>query len=127
MKKLLLLFILLFISFAQANYYKVLKITDGDTFYIDFNSNNKIDHNERVRVNGIDAFEVKLSKNLEYQAKNFNLTNYEALRLGYLAKVFAEEKLLNKLVKIEYSTLKRNDKYNRPWFLFITIASMLIA
>ena len=68
--KLLLLFICLF-SFVLTpvcaktdGYYKVLKVVDGDTMYVDFNADEEIQKNEKVRINGIDAFEVRKSEEI---------------------------------------------------------------
>lgn len=91
----------------------MLKVIDGDTVYIDFNSSGTIESNEKVRLNGIDAFELKKSATLTRQAKRNQISEEEALKLGYLGKKFAEQKLLNKKVKVEFSGEKRTDKYNR--------------
>jgi len=109
----ILVFLICSLSVNAASYYKVLKVLDGDTFIIDFNSNGIIDSNERVRVNGIDAFEIKINNSLKKQAGKFNITTLQALKLGYLGKTFAEKNLLNKYVKVEYSAKSRKDYYGR--------------
>ena len=68
---------------SKENEYKVIKVIDGDTVYIDFNNNNISEQNEKVRINGIDTFETKPSIFLDYQIQNHNLTKEEALGLGY--------------------------------------------
>ena len=98
----------------ETNVYKVIRVIDGDTLYIDFNNNGKYDKGEKVRINGIDAFETKNSTRLQKQAKQYNLTEIEALSLGYLGKEFAKKNLLNKYVKVEYSAKTKVDRYNRP-------------
>ena len=98
---------------AQATCYKVLRVLDGDTFIVDFNSNGVADSDERVRLNGIDTFEVKNSSILRKQAEKFNITIEQALKLGYLGKKFAEDNLLNKDVKVEYSGRSNHDYYGR--------------
>lgn len=101
---LLLLFSVNFVSAKNsADYYKIIKIIDGDTFYIDFNNDGFPQKEEKVRINGIDAFEVKPSEYSDYQAKEFNLTKGEVLGLGYLGKEFAKKNLLNKYVRAEYT------------------------
>ena len=118
MKKFILC-ILLIITFlvcplsVNADTYKVLRVLDGDTFFIDFNSNGIMDSNERVRVNGIDAFEVKINATLNKQAEKSGITTEQALKLGYLGKEFAEKHLLNKNVEIEYSGRSNHDYYGR--------------
>lgn len=87
--------------------YRVIKVIDGDTVYIDFNKDGFHQKEEKVRLNGIDTFEVKPSKFLEYQMKSMNLSQEEALGLGYLGKEFAKKHLLNKYVRVEYSGDKK--------------------
>ena len=117
--KIVLIFLLSLICFNVSRiastdyYYKVLKVLDGDKFYIDFNSSGTIESNERVRVNGIDAFEIKMNETLQSQAKNIGISYEEALRLGYLGKKYAEKTLLNKKVKISYTAKERTDRYGR--------------
>lgn len=83
--------------------YKVIKVIDGDTLFLDFNKDGIPQQEEKVRLNGIDTFEVKPSVFLEWQMKEFNLTQSEVLGLGYLGKEFAKKNLLNKYVKAEYT------------------------
>lgn len=99
--------------YANTNCYKVIKVIDGDTFYIDFNNNGIADKDERVRINGIDTFETKPSVYLDWQMKKFNLTQEEALGLGYLGKEFAKKELLNKYVRAEYTSDRKYDTNNR--------------
>lgn len=88
---------------AEENTYKVLRVIDGDTVYLDFNKDGKVQKDERVRLNGIDTFEVKPSPGLEWQMKTYNLSENEALGLAYLAKEFAKERLSGKEVRAIYS------------------------
>ena len=91
-------------SFAYENgTYKVIKVIDGDTLFLDFNNDEIPQQEEKVRINGIDTFEVKPSLFLEWQMKEFNLTQSEALGMGYFGKEFAKKNLLNKYVKAQYS------------------------
>lgn len=91
------------VNATEANTFKVIKIIDGDTLYLDFNKDGIPQREEKVRINGIDTFEVKPSVFLEWQMKEFNLTQWEALGLGYFGKEFAKKNLLNKYVKAEYT------------------------
>lgn len=93
--------------------YKVIKVVDGDTLYIDFNKNNKAEKSERVRLNGIDCFETRLNNNLNWQMKKYNLSKEDALKLGYMGKIFAKKELLEKEVIVKYSADEKTDKYNR--------------
>ncbi len=108
------LVVLLSVTSSYATEYRVLKVLDGDTVFVDFNGNHKAESEERVRVNGIDAFETKLNPTLKRQAKNNGITVDEALKLGYLGKQFAMNNLLHKKVQVVYSAEIPADKYNRP-------------
>ena len=102
------------VNASDSKLFKVIKIIDGDTLYVDFNNNNVIEKNERVRLNGIDAFEIRLSERFEFQAKKYDFSNKEVLFLGYLGRKFAQKELLNKKVYIKYSAKDKVDIYNRP-------------
>lgn len=93
--------------------YKVIKVIDGDTVYIDFNNNGIADSDERVRINGIDTFETKPSVYLDWQMKKYNLTKEESLGLGYLGKEFAKKELLNKYIIAKYTSDRKFDANKR--------------
>ena len=119
MKKEIIIFLLfifgLSINVATAGIisHKVIQVIDGDTVYIDFNDNGIPEQDEKVRINGIDTFETKLNDGLDWQMKLYNLTQDEALGLGYYGKEFAKKELLNKYVKAEYTAEEKFDKNNR--------------
>ena len=98
---------------AELEIHKVIKVIDGDTVYVDFNDNGIAEQDEKVRINGVDTFETKPSVFLDYQMKNYELTQKEALGLGYLGKEFAKKELLNKSVRAEYTAERQFDKNNR--------------
>ena len=83
--------------------YHVIKVIDGDTVYVDFNKDGFPQKEEKVRLNGIDTFEIKPSPFLDYQMKALALSQEEALGLGYLGKEFAKKHLLNKYVHVKYT------------------------
>ena len=116
--RILLIFFLCFslcskIFAAEGKFYKVIKITDGDTCYIDFNFNGFPDADERVRINGIDTMETKLNERLYWQALKYNLTKKEVLGAGFLATEFAQKNLQGKNVHVIFSADKNLDIYNR--------------
>ena len=98
---------------AEPETHKVIKVIDGDTVYVDFNDNGIAEQDEKVRINGVDTFETKPSVFLDYQMKNYELTQKEALGLGYFGKEFAKKELLNKSVRAEYTAERQFDKNNR--------------
>nr|DAU52929.1 MAG TPA: hypothetical protein [Caudoviricetes sp.] len=93
--------------------YKILKVYDGDTFDIDFNGDGIAQTDERVRVNGIDTFASKPNEEMNRQMSMYNMNKIEVLTLGFLAKKFAKEKLLNKYVYVVNSAERERDIYNR--------------
>ncbi|MCD7879934.1 MAG: thermonuclease family protein [Candidatus Gastranaerophilales bacterium] len=111
----ILLFLSLFFStaYADTETYKVIKVTDGDTIYVDFNGDGFTQKEEKVRLNGIDTFETKINSNLYYQMKNYDLTENEVLGLGFYGKEFAKKELLNKYVVVKYTAKNKYDKNNR--------------
>ena len=120
MKKEIIVCIILFsltlsvnLASSEAILHKVIKVIDGDTVYVDFNDNGIAEKDEKVRVNGIDTFETKLNDGLNWQMKRYNLTQDEALGLGYYGKEFAKKELLNNSVKAEYTAEEKFDKNNR--------------
>lgn len=99
--QLIFLFTFLFF-FAQAQlqentWYKVSKITDGDTFYVTTSSSEKY----KIRLIGIDAPE---SYNV---GKKFRKEYF-----GKEAKVFATNLLKNKKVKLTFD-VQKTDRYGR--------------
>jgi len=115
LQKILFLTLILLLALpAHAGEYKVLRVIDGDTVYLDFNGNGRADRDERVRLNGIDAFEVRPTSNLKWQMKKYGISLEEALWLGYQGRVFAENELLGKVVSAEFSAEVPKDKYERP-------------
>lgn len=105
MKKILastiILITVLILPVFASDEHMVIKVIDGDTVYVDFNNNGIAEQDEKVRVNGIDTFETKFNDGLNWQMKLYNLTQDEALGLGYYGKEFAKKELLNKSVRAE--------------------------
>ena len=99
--QLIFLFTFLFF-FAQAQlqentWYKVSKITDGDTFYVTTSSSKKY----KIRLIGIDAPETR---NLGVKVRK----EY----FGTEAKIFVTQLLKNKKVKLTFD-VQKTDRYGR--------------
>lgn len=107
MKKILLIFLICIFSlpsFAQTKI-DVLKVYDGDSILA------KIDENIfRIRLIGIDCFEGTTGKRAQYQAKRYNLSENEVVRLGNIAGETLREELKNKNITFEFRGI---DKYHR--------------
>ena len=50
---------------ACINKFKVIKIVDADTFYIDYNKDGYTQKNEKVRIKHSDGFETSFKKPLD--------------------------------------------------------------
>ena len=112
--KILLIFILFLCSICTGiSNSRVIKVIDGDTFYVRFHSDSQDAEKRKVRVNGIDTFETKKNKSLFKQADKFKITPEQVIKLGYLGKRFAEKELLNKDLLIEHSAKSKLDYYGR--------------
>ena len=97
-------------SFLQ---YKIIRVIDADTFYVDFNKDGYAQKNEKVRIKHADGFEVTVNKPLDFKSKSLGLTKHQSLALGYMGKKFAEQHLLNKTVKVVIDPNYPTDRYNR--------------
>ena len=62
MRRVIFLIFILFLSTltADANSYKIVKVVDGNTFYIDLNGNHKADNDEVYHLKGIVSLQVCL-------------------------------------------------------------------
>ena len=60
-------------SFAKVEPYKILKIVDCNSFYIDLNNNRKLDINELYHIKGIVKHSALLNKDAKKQAENITL------------------------------------------------------
>lgn len=99
--QLIFLFTFLFF-FAQAQlqentWYKVSKITDGDTFYVTTSSSEKY----KIRLIGIDAPETR-NVGVKFRKEYF----------GTEAKIFVTQLLKNKKVKLTFD-VQKTDRYGR--------------
>ena len=81
---------------TSEEYYRVVKVVDGDTFWIDDGS----ERGQKVRLIGVDAPETRRSARKE-------IGHY-----GEEAKVYATELLLDKDVRLEYD-VSHKDRYGR--------------
>lgn len=99
--------IIFFTFIKKDSGYRVLKVVDGDTVYIDFNNNVIAERNEKKGLSDIIAFETRLGYRLNNQMRDYELTQQEVLELGYLAKELLKKKVLNKKVKVEFINKKK--------------------
>ena len=76
-----------FFSLNKPKTHKVLKVLSSTEFYVDFNDNEISDTNELVQLK-------------QYDTEPQNYSQADILKLNYLGKNFANQKLLNKNVEI---------------------------
>lgn len=109
----ILLFNLSSLSFAGNSQYRIIRVIDADTFYVDFNKDGHAQKNEKVRIKHSDGFETAFKKPLDKKSKSLGLTKNQSLALGYMGKKFAEQNLLNKYVTVLIDPKRPTDRYNR--------------
>ena len=81
--------------------YKIIEIVEADKFYLDLNKNNKTDENEFVKLKHVRAFSSYKTSFSEKSAKDLNISHFDFLKLGVLAKNWAQVELLNKTVQVK--------------------------
>lgn len=79
---------------------KVIKIFSPIKIAVDLNRNNIINDNEIICIPKINSLSADIKLDQQKLVKNLNLTNEDAIKLGYLSDKFAEKLLLNKSIKI---------------------------
>ena len=104
----ILIIIFLFIAFLGFEIYrksekKVIGIINPTQIEVDLNGNNILDDGEIICVPNLKAFTSDLSQSQKELERTLNLTHSEALKLGYLTDIFAENNLVGKFVKLKYT------------------------
>lgn len=108
---LILSFILFVIYQTQKSVdFKVLKVKSPTQIIVDLNQNEVADKNETISLENIQSFDTKPSVEQNKLAETLNISEEEAMRLGYLAQIFAKETLEGKKVKIKNNLIFINNK-----------------
>lgn len=81
----------------------VLNVIEPTIIEVDLNGNKIFDAGETVCIEQIEAFTANIAKNQSELAKALNITNQDALKLGYITDEFAEDLLSNKNVKLKFT------------------------
>ena len=87
----------------------VLDIIRPDVIKVDLNGNKVFDAGETICIPEINTFSANLSENQPELSKILNLTDSDAIKLGYITDNFAENILANKRVKLKYSGEKNQN------------------
>lgn len=85
--------------------FKVLRVVEGDKFYIDLNNNEHEDEDELFRLDGANAFPLSYSGNTSENARKLGLSIPEIISLGYGAKEFSRGALEGSFVAVEKTSL----------------------
>ncbi len=91
--------------------YKVLRIIEGDKFYIDLNKNDLEDKDELFHLNFVNSFPANYSRKTSEYAKKFDLSIVEILSLGYGAKEFSRNSLEGKFISFGEQLEDYNPEY----------------
>lgn len=90
----------------------VVKVVDGDTFYVDAPS---LAAPVRVRLQNADTFEIKRIPSLAKQSQLADITEAQALAKGQEARTFAEKTLYGRTVFLRREPRDRStDQFKRP-------------
>ena len=81
----------------------VLNVIEPTIIEVDLNGNKIFDAGETVCIEQIEAFTANIAKNQSELSKALNITNQDALKLGYITDEFAEDLLSNKNVKLKFT------------------------
>lgn len=97
-----LMFLTFFVYQTQKNTdFNVIRVDSPTEIVIDINHDNVADKNETVTLKNIQSFSVKQSGLQAKLASRLNITDEDALGLGFLAQNFAKETLIGKKVKLD--------------------------
>ncbi len=102
----IIIIILLFICFLfykinKNSSFTVIEVVTPTQIIVDLNKNNIKDSNENIFLNKIYSFSSKPSKEQSVLAKKLNISEEEAIGIGFLAENFARELLSGKKIKLK--------------------------
>jgi len=102
----------LFFERENVEYYRVLKVLEGDKFYIDLNKDGKPSPDELFHLKNINTFPKNYNSKLEEYTKRYDITESEALYLGKKALEYTK----NKVEGREISFVSRPQAYNPKYY-----------
>ena len=104
--------------------YKVIKVLEADTFYIDINENNTPEEDEIFHIKNIIALKPNKNSKTEYYAQKLQMPIEDYLKVGYLARELAKQELTNKEISILIP--KNNQKYADIYYNGKNLAEILL-
>ena len=96
-------------DFNRRSSLNVIKIINASKIAVDLNNNGKQDADEVVCIPDVKVFTSNLFDNQQDLSKIVGISNIEALKLGYLTDIFAENELADKKVKVKLFGRKNSD------------------
>lgn len=81
----------------------VLNVIEPAIIEVDLNGNKIFDAGETICIPDIEAFTANIAKNQSELSNSLNLSNDDALKLGYITDEFTESLLSNKNVKLKFT------------------------
>ena len=104
--------------------YKIIKVLEADTFYIDINENNTPEEDEIFHIKNIIALKPNKNSKTEYYAQKLQMPIEDYLKVGYLARELAKQELTNKEISILIP--KNNQKYADIYYNGKNLAEILL-
>lgn len=90
--------------------YTVIHIVNADTFYVDFNNNDKPDLDELVKISSVNSLKQSFADYLEPQLEYIGIDKPSGVLVGQLANQYARQNLLYKNVKVKFTKEKLKEE-----------------
>lgn len=103
-------FLIFFFQNKPDKSYTVIHIINADTFYVDFNENDKPDLNELVKLSSVNSLKPSFASYLEPQLEYIGIDKPSGVLVGKLANQYAEQNLLYKNVKVKFTKEKLKEE-----------------
>ena len=72
----------LFVTREKEESYKVIKIIEGDKFYIDLNRNNMPENDELFHLKDVNSFPLRYNNKIDLYSKRFGLSKNEIFTIS---------------------------------------------
>lgn len=91
----------LFYQAQKSTDFQILKVNSPTEIVVDLNQNGVKDEEETITIKNVQSFSTKPDKDQSELAKKLNITDEDAIGLGFLAQNYAKETLDGKKVKLK--------------------------
>ena len=106
----LITFVMFFAQNRAEKTYSVIHIVSADTFYVDFNKNDKPDIDELVKLSSVNSLKPSFASYLEPQLEYIGIDKPSGVLVGSLANKYAEQNLLYKNVQVKFTKEKLKEE-----------------